>query len=80
MADVPHAHPASFTPFQRDQLRNQLTSLGMAVSNVNGFTHFANGDTYHPTWIEEDVAKRQLRIGAHTGVCGSGSGVRRKKP
>ena len=68
MADVPHAHPASFTSQQRDQLRNQLASLGIAVSNVNGFTHFANGDTYHPTWIEDDPAKRQLRI-AHTLGC-----------
>jgi sugar phosphate isomerase/epimerase len=68
MADVPHAHPASFKSQQRDQLRNQFASLGIAVSNVNGFTHFANGDTYHPTWIEDDDAKRQLRI-AHTLGC-----------
>jgi len=68
MADVPHAHPASFSAAQRDQLRRQLDSLNIAVSNVNGFTHFANGDTYHPTWIEDDAAKRQIRI-AHTLGC-----------
>jgi sugar phosphate isomerase/epimerase len=68
MADVPHAHPASFTSAQRDQLRQQLAALNIVVSNVNGFTHFANGDTYHPTWIEDDPAKRQLRI-AHTLGC-----------
>jgi sugar phosphate isomerase/epimerase len=62
MADVPHAHPASFTASQRAELRAQLASLGVVVSNVNGFTHFARGDTYHPTWIEDDADKRALRI------------------
>jgi sugar phosphate isomerase/epimerase len=68
MADVPHAHPATFTTAQRDQLRQQLQSLNLAVSNVNGFTHFAKGDTYHPTWIEDDEQKRNLRI-EHTKGC-----------
>jgi sugar phosphate isomerase/epimerase len=68
MADVPHAHPASFTAAQRDALREQLNRLNIAVSNVNGFTHFAKGDTYHPTWIEDDATKRQLRI-EHTRGC-----------
>jgi sugar phosphate isomerase/epimerase len=68
MADVPHAHPASFTAAQRDQLRQQLKSLNITVSNVNGFTHFAKGDTYHPTWIEDDASKRALRI-EHTKGC-----------
>jgi sugar phosphate isomerase/epimerase len=68
MADVPHAHPASFTRDQRNQLRQQLAELKIAVSNVNGFTHFASGDTYHPTWIEDDPAKRQIRI-SHTLGC-----------
>jgi sugar phosphate isomerase/epimerase len=68
MADVPHAHPATFTADQRDALQKQLASLNVAVSNVNGFTHFARGDTYHPTWIEDDAAKRQLRVD-HTKGC-----------
>jgi sugar phosphate isomerase/epimerase len=68
MADVPHAHPASFTLLHREQLQSQLNRLQIAVSNVNGFTHFADGDTYHPTWIEDDPAKRQLRID-HTLGC-----------
>ena len=68
MADVPHAHPASFTAGQRDLVRTQLARLKLAVSNVNGFTHFADGDTYHPTWIEDDPARRQVRIN-HTLGC-----------
>jgi sugar phosphate isomerase/epimerase len=38
---------------------------GFSVSNVNAFTLFACGDTYHPTWIEEDAGERDRRI-AHT--------------
>src|ERR1700722_18188868 len=68
MADVPHAHPKSFGVEQRIQIKNQIESLGMQVSNVNAFTHFADGDTYHPTWIEDDPAKREIRI-AHTLAC-----------
>jgi sugar phosphate isomerase/epimerase len=65
MADIPHAYPTTFTAEQRKQTKAQLQSMNLKVSNVNAFTHFANGDTYHPTWIEDDAAKRQMRI-AHT--------------
>src|ERR1700722_10229836 len=68
MADVPHAHPTTFTATQRQQIAEQLKSLNLQVSNVNAFTHFAHGDTYHPTWIEDDAAKREERI-AHTIAC-----------
>ena len=34
----------------------------LAVSNVNAFTHFADGDTYHPTWIEGDAGRRRVRV------------------
>jgi sugar phosphate isomerase/epimerase len=62
MADVPHAHPARFDAAQRAALQRQLAGRGLVVSNVNAFTHFADGDTYHPTWIEHDPARRQVRI------------------
>jgi sugar phosphate isomerase/epimerase len=45
-----------------------MRSRGLAVSNVNAFTLFACGDTYHPTWIEDDPAQRQVRID-HTIAC-----------
>ena len=35
------------------------------MSNVNAFTLFALGDTYHPTWIEDDTEKVEQRI-THT--------------
>src|SRR3982750_1853730 len=62
MADVPHAHPATFTREQREATRRQLAARNLTVSNVNAFTHFAKGDTYHPTWIEDDESLRTVRI------------------
>jgi sugar phosphate isomerase/epimerase len=68
MADVPHAYPPGFSPEQRRAVREQLSSLELSVSNINAFTLFARGDTYHPTWIEDDPALRQIRI-RHTLDC-----------
>jgi len=68
MADIPHAYPAKFTAQQRADLRRQLEELHLVVSNINAFTLFAAGDTYHPTWIEDDAAKRDERI-HHTLAC-----------
>jgi sugar phosphate isomerase/epimerase len=62
MADVPHAFPRTFGPSDRLRLRSRLHELHLTVSNVNAFTHFADGDTYHPTWIEADPAKRRTRV------------------
>lgn len=61
MADVPHAYPPDMPADRTERVRKQIVSRGMSVSNVNAFTLFADGDTYHPTWIEDDlrlVAKR----------------------
>jgi sugar phosphate isomerase/epimerase len=68
MADVPHAYPPSFDSPRRVALKEQLASLKLAVSNINAFTLFALGDTYHPSWIEEDERLRELRI-EHTMGC-----------
>jgi sugar phosphate isomerase/epimerase len=62
MADVPHAYPKTFDAAQRAGLRQLIDGLGLAVSNVNAFTLFALGDTYHPTWIEDDDALRASRV------------------
>ncbi|HEY1922636.1 MAG TPA: sugar phosphate isomerase/epimerase [Tepidisphaeraceae bacterium] len=68
MADVPHAYPPSLNSTARTAIKNQIQSLGLTVSNINAFTLFAAGDTYHPTWIEDDHRKRDLRI-EHTMHC-----------
>lgn len=63
MADIPHAYPPDMPPDRIQRVRNQIAGLGLEVSNVNAFTLFAQGDTYHPTWIENDprlVAQRIL--------------------
>ena len=62
MADVPHAHPLKFSADDRTAIKSLLARRGMVVSNVNAFTHFADGDTYHPTWIEPDLGRREIRI------------------
>jgi sugar phosphate isomerase/epimerase len=62
MADVPHALPADMPAERIAKLKARLAELGLTISNVNAFTLFACGDTYHPTWIEDDATKRQTRI------------------
>ncbi len=65
MADVPHAYPELMTDERIGRVRGRLADLNLAISNVNAFTLFAQGDTYHPTWIENDSGLRAQRI-AHT--------------
>lgn len=62
MADIPHAYPPKFSAEQRKQFITLLAQLHLKVSNVNAFTLFAIGDTYHPTWLEDDAKLRQARI------------------
>jgi sugar phosphate isomerase/epimerase len=62
MADVPHAYPQQMDAQRTAAVKARIKELGLSVSNVNAFTLFACGDTYHPTWIEDDPAKRQTRI------------------
>lgn len=62
MADLPHAYPPQFGPADRQALCSQLRRRRIRASNVNAFTLFAAGDTYHPTWLEADPAERQRRI------------------
>lgn len=68
MADVPHAYPPHMPDGRIADLRRQLDSLKLRVSNVNAFTFFAIGDTLHPSWIENDPALREQRI-RHTENC-----------
>ena len=68
MADLHHANPATFNKAAREATKRQLASHGITVSNVNAFTYFCDGDTYHPTWIEQDESLREKRI-LHTIAC-----------
>lgn len=62
MADVPHAYPPQMPTDRILAIKKQLALRDLAVSNVNAFTFFAIGDTYHPTWIEDDDTLIQQRI------------------
>jgi sugar phosphate isomerase/epimerase len=68
MADTPHLYPPSYDSAARQKIKHRIASAGLSVSNINGFTLFALGDTYHPTWIEDDDRTRDLRI-EHTMAC-----------
>src|SRR6185369_11022722 len=62
MADVPHAYPPDMPAARIGRIREQLAKHKLALSNVNAFTLFAQGDTYHPTWIEDDAALIKKRV------------------
>jgi sugar phosphate isomerase/epimerase len=62
MADVPHAYPLYFTAQDIRQTRKLLAEKRIEISNINAFMHNADGDTYHPSWIEKDPAERARRI------------------
>jgi sugar phosphate isomerase/epimerase len=62
MADVPHAFPKNLTREGVREIRKALDDNNLEISNINAFMHHADGDTYHPSWIEEDPALRAKRV------------------
>ena len=62
MADVPHALPEKLDSKQIAEIKRRIEGGGQACSNINAFTLCACGDTYHPTWIEEDESLRARRV------------------
>ncbi len=62
MADVPHAFPAHLSERDVTAIRRQLDDSSLEISNINAFMHHADGDTYHPSWIEPDPALRYKRV------------------
>lgn len=62
MADVPHAYPAHLSEADLRDIRKALEDNGLEISNLNAFMHHADGDTYHPSWIEPDPGLREKRI------------------
>ena len=68
MADVPHAYPPQMDARRRKSVVRLLKELRLGVTNLNAFTLFAQGDTWHPSWIEPEAGARRRRI-AHTLDC-----------
>ncbi|MDQ3835911.1 MAG: sugar phosphate isomerase/epimerase, partial [Thermoproteota archaeon] len=65
LCDIPHAYPPNFKEDHIRSLKEILSSSNLQISNLNAFTLFAVGDTYHPSWIEDS---REIRI-LHTIDC-----------
>lgn len=62
MADVPHAFPRHLTDADIRTIRTALEDNDLSISNINAFMHHADGDTYHPSWIEKDPELRAKRV------------------
>lgn len=62
MADVPHAYPSYLTEADVAEIRRTLDRTGLEIANVNAFMHHADGDTYHPSWIEPEAELRKKRV------------------
>ena len=65
LCDIPHAYAPSFKDDQVRWLKKTLALSNMQISNLNAFTLYAIGDTYHPSWIDDS---REMRI-EHTIEC-----------
>jgi len=62
MGDRPHLYPPDFGPDEINRLKTTLAKHELKVTNINSFTLFAVGDTYLPSFIEPDKARREIRI------------------
>ena len=61
MADVPHAYPPHMDARRRKAVVDLCQDLRLVITNLNAFTLFAQGDTWHPSWIEPEAELRQRR-------------------
>jgi sugar phosphate isomerase/epimerase len=68
MCDRPHLYPPDYSNLDIKRLIRCLEETGLKVTNLNSFTLFAVGDTYLPSWIEPEKARRNIRI-QHTLDC-----------
>jgi sugar phosphate isomerase/epimerase len=68
MCDRPHLYPPDFGPEALGDLKNFLHKNEITITNLNGFTLFAVGDTYLPSWVEPEEKRREIRI-RHTLDC-----------
>jgi len=68
MCDQPHLYPPEWSQNDLAELKETLARLHLKVTNLNSFTLYAVGDVILPSWIEADLAQRQIRI-QHTENC-----------
>ena len=68
LGDVPHAYPPIFGKERIQLTRDVILEHKIQISNLNAFTLYAIMNVYHPSWIENDGALRELRV-QHTINC-----------
>ena len=68
MGDRPHLYPPDFDPPKLAKIKDLMMHHHLKMTNLNSFTLFAVGDTYLPSWIESDAARRRIRVD-HTLDC-----------
>jgi sugar phosphate isomerase/epimerase len=68
LCDVPHAYPLPLNSYRINEIKDELARNNIEISNLNAFTLFGVGDTYHPSWIEDNLSYRKIRI-EHTINC-----------
>lgn len=62
MGDRPHLYPPDYTEKETGKLKKRIEENDLKITNINSFTLFAVGDTYLPSWIEPEPARREIRI------------------
>lgn len=62
MGDRPHLYPPDYTEKETGKLKKSIEENDLKITNINCFTLFAVGDTYLPSWIEPEPARREIRI------------------
>ncbi|MEE9495592.1 MAG: sugar phosphate isomerase/epimerase family protein [Desulfobacterales bacterium] len=62
MGDRPHLYPPDYTEKETGKLKKSIEENDLKITNINSFTLFAVGDTYLPSWIEPEPARREIRI------------------
>ncbi len=68
MCDRPHLYPPDYGRRRLAEVETALAEHRLTPTNLNGFTLFAVGDTYLPSWIEADGGRRDIRV-RHTLDC-----------
>lgn len=68
MCDRPHLYPPDYDKERLAEVKAMIAHHRLQITNLNSFTLFAVGDTYLPSWIEQDQSRRDMRI-EHTRQC-----------
>ena len=68
MCDRPHVYPTELSRSELRKLQFALVRSGLTVSNLNTNIISSMGEWGYPSWIERDMAAREVRI-LHTIEC-----------